>query len=87
MQNQYVPPGHMTARQAADTLNVTLGGIRLLVYRKQLHRAGGPDRHPYYATPDILRLLAARRSVDRPALTRRSETCNDLRAELRPQAG
>ncbi|MGQ4514234.1 hypothetical protein [Streptomyces sp. DW26H14] len=87
MRDSYIPPGHMTARQAADALGVQLGGVRQLVRRGQLHRVGGTDRYPYYATPDVLRLLATRRATERPALTRRSEPCNDLRAELCPQAG
>ncbi|MFD5111452.1 helix-turn-helix domain-containing protein [Streptomyces sp. NPDC058391] len=76
----YIPPGHLTARQAADALGIGLGGIRQLVRRGQLHKAGGTERQPYYASSDVTALVQ-RRPIQRP-LTRRSAPCNDLRAEL-----
>lgn len=80
----YVPPGHLTAHQAANALGITLGGIRQLVRRDQLHKAGGTDRQPYYPSSEITALITARHPHQRP-LTRRSTTCNDLPAELCPQ--
>ncbi|MFJ2631073.1 hypothetical protein ACIO6U_03790 [Streptomyces sp. NPDC087422] len=60
MEPLYVPAGHMSARQAADTLGITLGGVRQLVARGQLARAGGSPRQPWYDTDDVLAILATR---------------------------
>nr|WP_254407315.1 hypothetical protein [Streptomyces sp. GMY02] len=80
----YVPPGHLTAHQTANALGIGLGGVRLLVHRGRLKRAGGTERHPYYASSDVTALIAARHPIQRP-LTRRSEPCNDRSAGLCPQ--
>ncbi|WP_079023002.1 helix-turn-helix domain-containing protein [Streptomyces odonnellii] len=80
----YVPPGHLTAQQTADALGIGLGGVRQLVRRGRLKKAGGTERHPYYASAAVTALIAQRHPIQRP-LTRRSEPCNDLRAELCPQ--
>jgi hypothetical protein len=58
MEPLYVPAGHMTARQAADTLGISLPGVRKLVQRGRLERAGGTERQPYYDTEQVLALLA-----------------------------
>ncbi|MFJ1581768.1 hypothetical protein ACIOC1_00325 [Streptomyces sp. NPDC088197] len=55
-----VPPGHMSAHQAATTLGITLGGVRQLVARGRLVRAGGSPRQPWYDTDDVLAILATR---------------------------
>lgn len=81
-----VAPGRMTAQQAADVLGISPAGVRKLVQRGQLARAGGTARYPYYDSADVLRLIRQRGPVSRP-LTRRSEPCHDLRAEPCPQAG
>lgn len=81
MQPAYIAPGHLTAHQAANALGITLGGIRQLVRRNQLHKAGGTDRQPYYPIDEITALISQRGRHQRP-LTRRSTTCNDLSAEL-----
>jgi hypothetical protein len=60
MEPLYVPAGHMTARQVADTLGIRLTGVRDLVARGQLTRAGGSPRQPYYSTEHVLAILAAR---------------------------
>lgn len=60
MEPLYVPPGCMTAHQTAQTLGITLSGVRDLVHRGKLTRAGGTPRQPYYDTQQVLRLMAAR---------------------------
>lgn len=60
MEPLYVPAGHMTARQTADTLGIQLTGVRDLVARGRLTRAGGSPRQPYYDTAQVLALLAER---------------------------
>lgn len=55
-----VPPGHMSAHQVATTLGISLGGVRQLVVRGQLQRAGGSPRQPWYDTDDVLAILATR---------------------------
>ncbi|MCA1217125.1 helix-turn-helix domain-containing protein [Streptomyces sp. 8L] len=76
----------MTAQQAADTLGISPAGVRELVQRGQLQRAGGTARYPQYDTTDVLRLTRQRRTIERP-LTRGSAPCHDRGAELCPQAG
>lgn len=58
-----VPAGYMTAHQVAQTLGITLSGVRDLVHRGQLARAGGSPRQPRYDTEQVLALLAARQSA------------------------
>lgn len=60
MEPLYVPPGCMSARQVADTLGITLSGVRDLVARGHLTRAGGSPRQPYYDTTQVGALAAAR---------------------------
>ncbi|WP_030682066.1 hypothetical protein [Streptomyces cellulosae] len=60
MESQNLRPGHLTAHQTARMLGITLGALRNLVYRDQLKRSGGTDRHPYYAVPDVAALAAKR---------------------------
>lgn len=60
MEPLYTPAGHMTARQVADTLGIGLPGVRQLVHRGHLARAGGSPRQPYYDTDHVLALLAQR---------------------------
>ncbi len=50
----------MSAHQAADTLGITLSGLRDLVHRGKLTRSGGTPRQPYYATAQVLQLFADR---------------------------
>jgi hypothetical protein len=61
MESQMIRPGHLTAHQTARQLGITAGALRNLVYRGQLTRSGGTERHPYYAVPDIAALAAKRR--------------------------
>jgi hypothetical protein len=60
MEPLYVPAGHMSARQVAATLDIGLGGVRQLVARGRLTRAGGSARQPWYDTEHVLALLADR---------------------------
>lgn len=60
MEALYVPAGHMTAHQVAAILGISLSGVRDLVQRGQLTRAGGSPRQPRYDTDQVLALLAAR---------------------------
>ena len=55
-----MPPGHMSARQVADTLGISPSGVRQLVARGRLTRAGGSPRQPWYDTEQVLAILAAR---------------------------
>ncbi|HEY5835968.1 hypothetical protein [Streptomyces sp.] len=57
MEPLYVPAGHMTARQTATTLGITLTGLRTLVHRGKLTPAGGSPRQRYYDTGAVLALL------------------------------
>jgi len=63
MEPLYVPAGHMSARQVADTLGIGLGGVRQLVHRGHLTRAGGSPRQPWYDTERVLALLDARQAA------------------------
>lgn len=60
MEPLYVPAGHMSAHQVAQTLGIKLTGVRDLVHRGRLQRAGGTPRQPYYDTQAVLELLASR---------------------------
>jgi hypothetical protein len=60
MESQIIRPGHLTAHQTARVLGMTLGGVRKLVQRGQLTRAGGTERQPWYAAPDVAALAAKR---------------------------
>jgi hypothetical protein len=61
MEFLYAPPGHLTAHQVAQLLGITLGGVRQLVHRGQLTRAGGSPRYPWYAVRDVAAVAAAKR--------------------------
>jgi hypothetical protein len=63
MEPLYVPAGHMSARQVADTLGIGLPGVRQLVHRGHLTRAGGSPRQPWYDTTHVLALLDARQAA------------------------
>jgi hypothetical protein len=60
MEPLYVPAGHMTTRQVANTLGISPSGVRQLVARGRLTRAGGSPRQPYYDTTAVLAILAER---------------------------
>jgi hypothetical protein len=60
MESQIIRPGHLTAEQTRRVLGVSAGALRNLVYRGQLTRSGGTDRHPYYAVPDVTAVLVKR---------------------------
>lgn len=51
-----MPAGHMTAHQIADQFGITLEGVRKLVQRGRLHRAGGSPRQPWYDTAEVIAL-------------------------------
>ncbi|MBW8701872.1 hypothetical protein MBT84_19890 [Streptomyces sp. MBT84] len=61
MESQNIRPGHLTAHQTARALGISLGGVRLLVHRGQLHRSGGSPRQPWYTVQDVTALAAKRR--------------------------
>lgn len=56
MEPLYVPAGCMSAHQAATALGITLSGVRDLVARGRLTRAGGTPRQPWYDTQQVLAL-------------------------------
>ena len=60
MDSQYAPPGHLTAAQTRTALGISAGALRNLVYRGQLTRSGGTERHPWYAARDVARIAAKR---------------------------
>jgi hypothetical protein len=62
MESQIIRPGHLTAHQVAELLDVTLGGVRQLVRRGQLQRSGGSVGQPWYAVQDVAALDAKRRT-------------------------
>ncbi|MET7514060.1 hypothetical protein ABZS88_11370 [Streptomyces sp. NPDC005480] len=53
MESQIIRPGHLTAHQVATTLGISLDGVRKLVQRGHLTRAGGTPRQPWYAVADV----------------------------------
>lgn len=55
-----MPAGYMSAHQVAQTLGIGLGGVRQLVARGRLTRAGGTPRQPWYDTDDVLALIRQR---------------------------
>lgn len=58
---QIIRPGHLTAAQTRQVLGgISAGALRQLVYRGQLTRSGGTDRHPYFAVPDVAALAQKR---------------------------
>jgi hypothetical protein len=60
MEPLYVPPGCMSAHQAAAALDITLSGVRQLVARGRLTRAGGSPRQPWYDSERVLAILRER---------------------------
>ncbi len=60
MEPLFVPAGYMSAHQVAAQLDIGLGGVRQLVHRGQLHRAGGSPRQPWYDTEEVLALVRER---------------------------
>lgn len=62
MEQQNIRPGYLTAHQTARVLGIGLGGVRQLVRRGQLARAGGTDRQPWYPVADVQALDAKRRA-------------------------
>lgn len=62
MNDELPPPGYLTTRDAARALGSTPGGIRNLVYRGRLKRAGGTERHPWYRVADVAAIAAERHS-------------------------
>lgn len=60
MEPLYVPAGHMSAHQVAQALDITLSGVRDLVARGHLTRAGGSPRQPWYDTRQVRALARAR---------------------------
>ncbi|MFB6962374.1 hypothetical protein ACFCYB_36700 [Streptomyces sp. NPDC056309] len=60
MESQIIRPGYLTAHQTVRVLGISLGGVRLLVHRGQLHRAGGSPRQPWYAVDGVTALAAKR---------------------------
>lgn len=61
MEPLYAPPGYLTAHQVATLLGIALGGVRQLVHRGQLTRAGGSPRQPLFAVDDVTALDTKRR--------------------------
>jgi hypothetical protein len=60
MEPLYVPAGYMSAHQVATTLGIGPSGVRQLVARGRLVRAGGSPRQPYYDTAQVLAILRER---------------------------
>ncbi|MFL5910528.1 MAG: hypothetical protein ACJ768_08195 [Gaiellaceae bacterium] len=60
MEQLYTRPGHLTAAQTRQALGITAGALRNLVYRRQLTRSGGTERHPTYAALDVAAIAAKR---------------------------
>lgn len=65
MDDRFAPPGHLTATQTRQALGISAGALRNLVYRGQLTRSGGTERHPWYAARDVAAIAAKR--AERPA--------------------
>lgn len=57
-------PGYLTAHQTAKLLGISLGGVRQLVRRGRLTRAGGTDRQPWYHVDAVQALDAERRNAE-----------------------
>jgi hypothetical protein len=62
MDDRYAPPGQLTAAQTRRALGISAGALRNLVYRGQLHRAGGTERHPWYTAKDVAAIAAKRQA-------------------------
>lgn len=62
MESQLLRPGHLTAHQTRQVLGISAGALRNLVYRGQLTRSCGTERHPYYAVPDVSALALKRQN-------------------------
>ncbi len=62
MDTAHTPPGYYGTPDVARALGTTPGAVRNLVYRGRLQRAGGTERHPWYAAADVAALLAKRRT-------------------------
>lgn len=60
MDDRYAPPGQLTATQTRQALGISAGALRNLVYRGQLTRAGGTERHPTYNARDVAAIAATR---------------------------
>ncbi|MFJ8154828.1 hypothetical protein [Streptomyces sp. NPDC094468] len=60
MDQLYARRGHLTAEQTRQALDISAGALRNLVYRGQLTRSGGTDRHPTYAVADVMALAEKR---------------------------
>ncbi|WP_030173228.1 hypothetical protein [Streptomyces sp. NRRL S-813] len=60
MHEQLAPPGYYTTRDVARALGTSCGAVRNLVYRGRLKRAGGTERHPWYAADDVAAILVKR---------------------------
>ncbi|MFJ2259488.1 hypothetical protein ACIOKD_14300 [Streptomyces sp. NPDC087844] len=61
MEPQIIRPGHLTAEQTRHMLGISAGALRNLVYRGQLTRTLGTERHPYYPVTDVTALVLKRR--------------------------
>ncbi|MBD9736314.1 helix-turn-helix domain-containing protein [Streptomyces sp. H28] len=62
MDSEYAPPGHYTTRQVAQALRISPDGVRKLVQRGQLQRAGGTPRRPYFPATQVAALYNDRRA-------------------------
>ncbi|MFE1926518.1 hypothetical protein ACFW91_28655 [Streptomyces asoensis] len=60
MDDRYAPPGQLTAAQTRQALSITAGALRNLVYRGQLTRTGGTERHPTFSARDVAAIAAKR---------------------------
>ncbi|MEV8156044.1 helix-turn-helix domain-containing protein [Streptomyces fradiae] len=63
MYTAHIPPGYYGTRDVARALGTSPGGVRNLVYRGRLKRAGGTERHPWYRAADVAALAAARNAA------------------------
>lgn len=63
MESQNIRPGYLTAHQVAHQLGISLGGVRALVHRGQLTRAGGTPRQPWYDRDDVVALQRQRQAA------------------------
>lgn len=61
MEPQNIRPGQLTAEQTRQMLGISAGALRNLVYRGQLTRSSGTERHPYYAVAEVTALVLKRR--------------------------
>ncbi|WP_228979690.1 helix-turn-helix domain-containing protein [Streptomyces sp. DH12] len=62
MDTEYIPPGYYGTHDVARALGTSPGGVRNLVYRGRLKRAGGTERHPWYRAEDVAAVLAQRQA-------------------------